>query len=201
MALLAPVLSTPVGLGQRIERGLRLLPLLLLLALAPGAAAQTTVAREYQVKAVFLYNFALFVDWPPAAFEGSQAPLVIGILGADPFGNYLDEAVQNERVNNRPMVVRRFRRVEDVTTCHILFISPSTPDQLEHILSVLKGQSILTVSDAEKFCQLGGMIRFIDDKNKIRLRINIEAAKAAGLRISSKLLRPAEVVLLRKARK
>jgi hypothetical protein len=119
-------------------------------------------------------------------------------LGADPFGHYLDEAVRNEKVNNRPMIVRRFRRVEDITTCHILFISPSTAGQLKRVLSALRGQSILTVSDADDFCKLGGMIRFIDERNKIRLRINLEAAKAAGLRISSKLLRPAEVVSIRR---
>jgi hypothetical protein len=192
-------MHTPTDLGQRIGRALRLLPFLLLLSLAPSAPAQTAEVREYQVKAVFLYNFALFVDWPPSAFEEPQSPLVIGILGTDPFGDYLDEAVRNERVNNRPMVIRRFRRVEDITICHILFISPSTSGQLEHVLASLKGRSILTVSDVDGFSQLGGMIRFVEEKNKIRLRINLEAAKAAGLRISSKLLRPAEVVSMRKA--
>lgn len=198
MEVLRTVVRTPATPGQKIGKGLRFLPVLLLLALTSVARAQTKEVGEYQVKAVFLYNFALFVDWPPSAFEEVQSPLVIGILGPDPFGRYLDEAVQNERVNNRPMVVRRFRRVEDITTCHILFISPSNSGQLEHVLNALKGQSILTVSDAADFCQMGGMIRFIDERNKIRLRINLEAAKAAGLRISSKLLRPAEVVLIRR---
>src|SRR2546421_10219007 len=89
------------------------------------ASAQTGPSREYQVKAVFLFNFAQFVEWPPAAFAGANSPLVIGILGQDPFGAYLDETVRNEKVNNRLLEIQRYHRVEDIKTCHILFISPS----------------------------------------------------------------------------
>ena len=156
--------------------------------------AQPTSAGEYQLKAVFLFNFAQFVEWPPQAFPDRQAPLVIGVLGEDPFGAYLDETVRDEKVNNRPLAVQRYRRVEEIKSCHVLFISRSETDRLEQILAGLKGRSILTVGDAEGFAQQGGMIRFVNEKNKIRLRINLDAAKAAKLTISSKLLRPAEIV-------
>jgi hypothetical protein len=159
-----------------------------------GLTAQTPAAPEYQIKAVFLFNFAQFIDWPPSAFSDAQSPLVIGVLGEDPFGNFLDELVRDEKVNNRPLEIQRYRRVEQIKTCHILFVSHSEGPNLDEIFSALKGRSILTVGDIEGFASHGGMIRFVNEKNKIRLRINLDASKAAALTISSKLLRPAEII-------
>jgi hypothetical protein len=156
--------------------------------------AQAAISAEYQVKAVFLFNFAQFVDWPSNAFAEAQAPLVIGILGEDPFGAYLDETVRGEKVNNRSVIVQRFRHVGEVKACHLLFISRSETERLEQILASLKGRSVLTVGDFDGFARRGGMIRFVTEKNKIRLRIGLETAKAANLIISSKLLRPAEII-------
>lgn len=156
--------------------------------------AQTAVSKEYQVKAVFLFNFSQFVEWPAEAFPEAQTPLVIGIIGEDPFGDYLDEIVRGEKVNNHPLVVQRYQRVEEIKTCHILFVSPSETKQLEQIFTSLKGRNILTVGDVGGFALRGGMIRFVTEKNKIRFRANVEAAKAANLTISSKLLRPAEII-------
>jgi hypothetical protein len=170
-----------------------LITLVLLISAGPEASAQTTVSREYQVKAVFLFNFAQFVDWPPEASASPQAPLIIGVLGDDPFDGFLDDTVRGEKLNHRPFVVQRYRRVEDVDGCQVLFISRTNPDQLGHIMAVLKGRSILTVGDTEGFYQGGGIIRFVTEKNRIRFRINVEAAEAAHLVISSKLLRLAEV--------
>jgi hypothetical protein len=158
------------------------------------AAAQARASREYQVKAVFLFNFAQFVEWPPAALAGANAPMVIGILGEDPFGAYLDETVRDEKVKNRPLEIQRYHRVDEIKTCHILFISPSETERYEEIFARLQGRSILTVGDTEGFARHGGVIRFLAEQNRIRLRVNIGAAKAAGLTISSQLLRAADVV-------
>ena len=168
--------------------------LVMLLAVMPGLTAQAAPSREYQIKAVFLFNFTQFVEWPEQAFSEAQAPLVIGVLGEDPFGEILDETVRGEKLNNRPLVVRRYRRVEEITGCHVLFISRSETDRLESIFAALKGRSMLTVGDVESFARRGGMIRFVMENNRTRLKINVEAAKAVGLTISSKLLRPAEIV-------
>ncbi|HTD69952.1 MAG TPA: YfiR family protein [Gemmatimonadales bacterium] len=166
----------------------------LLLVCAARLEAQAAKASEAQVKAVFLFNFAQFVDWPPEAVPDSQAPLVIGILGGDPFGDFLDATVRGERRGARPFVVQRYQRVEDITRCDILFINRSAGAQPEEILARLKNRPILTVSDADRFAERGGMIRFVTDRSRIRLQINPEAAEAAHLTISSKLLRVAEVI-------
>jgi hypothetical protein len=155
---------------------------------------QTAISKEYQVKAAFLYNFSQFVVWPTEAFPEAQTPMVIGVIGEDPFGAYLDEIVHGEQVNNRPLIVRRYHQVEEINICHILFVSQSETKRLEQIFARLKGRSILTVGDIEGFAKQGGMIRFVSENDKIRFRINVEAAKAAKLSISSKLLKPAEIV-------
>lgn len=156
--------------------------------------AQSVPVPEYQIKAVFLFNFTQFVEWPTNAFPEGQTPLVVGVLGQDPFGAYLEETVRGEKVHNRPVTVKRYRRVEEIQNCHVLFISRSEADRLGQILGSLKYRQILTVADVEGAARSGVMIRFVIERNKIRLRINLEAAKAANLTISSKLLRQAEIV-------
>jgi hypothetical protein len=167
---------------------------LLLLLGGFDASAQIAVSKEYQVKAVFLFNFAQFVEWPASAFADASSPIVIGVLGEDPFGAYLDETVRGEKVNNRPLEVQRYRRVDEIRACHILFISRSEAGQLEEILVSVKDRSLLVVGDGDDFARRGGMIRLATVQNKIRLIINVEAAKTASLTISSKLLRSAELV-------
>jgi hypothetical protein len=187
--------SRPVGPWAWAPRGI--VASLLLAALAwsaPSAVGGTPPNREYQVKAVFLFNFTQFVEWPAEAFADPTAPLVIGVLGEDPFGAFLDETVRGEKAKGRPLVVERYRRVQEIGNCQVLFISRSESDRLGEILASLAGKPILTVSDIEGFAPRGGVIRLVTVGGKIRLRINLDSAKAAKLSISSKLLRPAEIV-------
>jgi hypothetical protein len=168
--------------------------LLTVALLAAGSARAIAGPSEYQVKAVFLFNFTQFVDWPPQAFPGPDAPFVIGVLGEDPFGPQLDQVVRGEMVNDRPLVIERYRSVAEIRDCNILFIGNTENGHLDEILAALKGRSILTVGDADPRGQRGVMIRLVNENNRIRLRIDVAAAKAGNLTISSKLLRPAEIV-------
>jgi len=153
---------------------------------------QSPRASEYQVKAVFLYNFAQFVEWP--AIPDAQKPVIIGILGEDPLGAFLDETVRGEHLGLRPFEIVRYRQLAGIDTCNILFISRSENERVAQILATLGNRPILTVSDGDDFAKRGGMIQFVNDQNRIRLRINLEAAQAANVTISSKLLRVAEIV-------
>lgn len=153
----------------------------------PALAAPTA----QQVEAVFLFYFSQFVDWPPGAFADQSSPIVIGVLGNDPFDGTLDQAVSGERVNGRSIVVRRLTSVAEAAGCHILYISSSEAPNLPRILGALKGRNVLTVSDLGDFVQSGGMIRFVLIDQHVRLNINARAAQAAGLTLSSKLLRAA----------
>jgi len=158
------------------------------------ACAQGDVSTEYKFKAVFLFRFAQFVDWPTNIFTNAQAPLVIGILGDDPFDDYLDETVNGENVNGHPLAVKRYRSLDDVKDCQMLFISSSEESRLGRDLGALRGKTILTVSDIEDFPENGGIIGFVTVQNKIHFRINTDAARDANLAFSSKLLRLAEIV-------
>jgi hypothetical protein len=193
MAILNPTIRLDTNLRLRASPWIWLAGFALLVSTAQSLSAQSA-SKEYQVKAAFLYNFSQFTEWPANVFPESQSPLVIGVLGEDPFGGYLDELLRGQRVSNHPLVVRRFHQVEEIRTCHILFVSRSEANKLEQIFAYLKGRNILTVGDADKFAVRGGMIRFVTANNKIRFRINVAAAKAANLTISSKLLRAAEIV-------
>jgi hypothetical protein len=170
----------------------------LALVLASLAAATPLHAQgrfdEREIKATFLFNFTQFVEWPPASFADAQAPMVIGILGDDPFGRTLDDAVAGENTGNRPLAVARFRRIEDVTTCHILFISSSQAAQYGAVIAAVRGQAILTVGDEAGFTEAGGMIRFVTENNHVRLQVNAAAVRAAGMTVSSRLLRISQIV-------
>jgi YfiR/HmsC-like len=100
--------------------------------------AQKLPSREYQLKAVFLFNFTQFVDWPPTAFPNEQAPMVIGVIGDNPFGSYLQETVSGEKVNGHPVVVENYTNAGEIKSCHILFVNLNEPRKREEVVEILK---------------------------------------------------------------
>ena len=152
------------------------------------------VSREYDVKAVFLYNFASFVEWPETAFKEEGAPFVIGVLGGDPFGQALDEVIKGERAKGRALLIKRLASVDDVPGCQILFIGASEASRLAQILRQCRGKPVLTVADAPDFAEKGGMIGFRTEGGRLRLEINLPQLRESRLTVSSKLLRVARVI-------
>jgi hypothetical protein len=141
---------------------------------------------EYQVKAAFLYNFVKFVEWPVNSPQ--TGPLVICVLGKDPFDGELERATEGKTVNGRPLIVRRLNDPAAVRSCQVLFVSSSELGRMPEVMRKLAGLSVLTVSDIDGFSDLGGIITFLMDGQRVRFRINQGAAERASLRISSKLL-------------
>ena len=157
-------------------------------------ASPSQMGREYNLKAKYLYNFTQFVEWPPEAFTSPGAPFVIGILGEDPFQSTIDDVVAGEKAKGHPIVVQRYAAVNEVKNCNILFINLSDTTRVSEILSALPSKNILTVSDLPNFATMGGIIGFYKEKGKIKLEINLPAAKNADINISSKLLQVAKIV-------
>jgi hypothetical protein len=172
----------------------RLLRGLLLMLLTWSTLLSAGVVTDNQVEALFLFNFAHFVAWPAAAAGDSAGPFAIGVLGNEQIGSRLDETVRGESLDGRPLTVLHFHRIEDMANCQILFIDSSQAPQLHRIVATLNNRSTLTVSDIPASADQGVMIQFVEENNRIRLRVNVEAARAAGLTLSSKLLRAAELV-------
>lgn len=143
--------------------------------LAPGlqtAAAALPTAAEYEVKAAFLLHFSKFVEWPASAFVAPDAPLLICVVGEDPFGPVLEDIVRSEMADSHPIAVERYRLAGNVDRCHILFVSRSAKPLQRQILDQVRGKSVLTVSDEEEFTRRGGVIGFVTVNGKVKLQVN-----------------------------
>jgi hypothetical protein len=161
---------------------------LALMVFAPAALSDDL--PEYRLKTAFLYNFALFTEWP--ANVGSTLNLCV--YGRDPFGEEI-EALQGKPVGDRRMVVRRVASVEGLTVCQIVFIADASVDAISRVLSSLRGGTVLTVADVPGAARLGVALNMNVVKNKITFEANLAAARAANLKLSSKLLSLATEVL------
>jgi len=156
-------------------------------------SSDEVAVTEYDVKAAFLLNFIRFVNWSEQAGGGKGNELVLGIAGKDNFGNSLN-LIRGAQIKNRTLVVKNAVDHNSLTSCDILFISSSEKDRLPSLMAALKDLPILTVSEIEGFAARGGMINFIIVENKVRFEINPDAAKQAGINISSQLLQLARIV-------
>ncbi|TAJ07873.1 MAG: YfiR family protein [Nitrospirae bacterium] len=157
------------------------------------AQAEIGVLPEFAVKSAYLYQFTLFVEWPEESLGNPSDPIVVCVLGDDPFGPFLD-ALTRKTSQSHPLQVRRIRQVRNAGDCHVLFISASERERLVTILASLSHRRLLTVSDMEGFAGAGGIVEFVPVEKRVRFGINTEAARKAGLRISSKLLSLATIV-------
>jgi hypothetical protein len=185
------------NIGDVHTPAVTLLQKLLLLAaavLAPAAQAAAVTATDQQLKAVFVFQFSQFVDWPPAAFSNDTEPFVIGVLGSDTFAALLEEVVRGEHVNKHPIQVRKLSNADAAGPVHILFVDRSESVRLEQIVERVRNRNTLIVSDLDGATQRGAMIQFTNVGHRIGLRINVDSARAARLIVSSNLLRLAEVV-------
>src|SRR6201988_2183540 len=182
------------------RQGILIIALSIALSGAPEAFAQASDASdssEYLIKAGFIFNFAKFVEWPSAAFAQPDSPIVIGILGTDPFGTIIDKIVQDKKVGARGFVVKRLKwgaDLKELSTCKILFVGASERAHIDELVQIVKGLPILTVGETPGFAQHGGVIRFVLEDNRVRFEVNVEAAHQAALTISSRLLTLARII-------
>jgi hypothetical protein len=174
---------------------------------APQAYGDSASTREYQVKAAFLYNFIMFVDWPAGKMPAAGEPIIIGIIGKDPFENAF-EPVKDKQVNGRKVIVKRFKGLEEmkksgmdkefeeIKKCHLLFICSSEKAVAKEITDLVKNNNVLTVGDMPGFLESGGgIINFVLEEEKVRFEINVTTAEQSKLQIRSQLLRLAKKVI------
>jgi hypothetical protein len=156
--------------------------------------AQSGGVSEYEVKAAFLYDFARFVDWPPATVANDKSPFVLCVVGADPFGSSLDTSVKGQRIDQHEIAIRRMSRSDDLASCRIAFISRSESKYLPVILNGLKASSTLLIGDAQDFARRGGGIQLYLEDNAVHFSINVDSVQRAHLAISSNVLALATIV-------
>lgn len=161
-------------------------------SIIPGAPARSLEGTEYQIKAAMMVNFIQFIDWPDD-LDQSDDLMTIGIFGADNFGPTLD-AIEGRIVNGKQLKLRRFKSIQELNQCQILFVPESETSRMNEILSSLKGTPVLTIGEAERFTQMGGIIRFYIEENHVRFEINQTAAIQSKLKISAKLMEIAKII-------
>lgn len=147
---------------------------------------------EYKVKAAIVYKVAKFVNWPDAAFDSKQSPVLLCIAGKDPFGQYIDN-LDGQDIHGRPLLVRRVSGAEGALRhCHIVFVSAES-EQADS-LAGLGSSPVLTIGDSTDFAARGGIMGLGIMDNRVTFEINLEAARASKLDISASLLQLATIV-------
>lgn len=145
------------------------------------------IAKEHQLKAAFLYNFTKFVDWPPQRFEKPEAPIVIAVLGRNPFDDAVQELARDRKVNGRPVKFLRASVVGEAKSAHLVFIAEGEEPRFEREVAELNAAGVLTVGESARFAAAGGAITFVMENDRVRFVINLAAAQTAELRVSAQL--------------
>jgi len=172
-----------------------------LLAANPMAAASTTPseAPEYNIKAGYLRLFVRYVEWPPAVFAQATDPLVIGVVGTNPFGPVLQSTLQGLKKQNREIVVRPVQTVEEAVCCQVVFIARRQEHDEAIWLKALRGKPALTITESEQGLAWGAVLALVYEKTargpKVVFYASLPAARAAGLQLSSSMLVSAKKVL------
>lgn len=181
--------------GLAWQRKFQLLGLLIGFSCATQPAIpQPSAPSEIQVKAAFLVNFPKYVEWPADAFPDTNSPIILATLGETDLGDEIRKMVQGRTVNGRPLRFKVITESDPARDYHILFIPDSARRRLPVALEKLKVTIVLTVGESDDFLARGGVINLARREQKVRLEVNLTAAKQAGLKISSKLLSVADVV-------
>ena len=184
----------PLGRAAPFVQPVVVLLLVSLAGMARFAKAQSD-ADEYHVKAAFLFHFAQLVDWPADSLSDADNSLFLCTLGADSFQGALESTVEGKAVGTRIIRVRHLKQPEEAQGCHILFLGKAQSVRIPTLLAESAGAPVLTVGETAGFWGAGGMIYFRVDGNKVRFDINLDAAESARLKIGSRLLFLAQVVV------
>jgi hypothetical protein len=170
------------------------LALALFVAAGPMAPARGQIrAAEYEIKAAAVFQLARFTEWPTSSLGPADTPIVLGVLGDDPFGPLLEQLVLGRKVGGRPVVIRRLQRPAESAGCHLLFVAASEKPHMSRILEAVSGTGVLTIGETDQFAEHGGVIGLVMGKS-INLVVNTDAASRAHLKISSRVLTMARLV-------
>jgi hypothetical protein len=167
---------------------------------AHTATADSETYPEHEVKAAFMYNFLKFTDWPEEKVPDENEAVNIFVIGDYPECKTFKD-IQEKSQESDPVRVRIFKSYEQISDpnvlkeCHLLYVCKSEKKHVAEILKIVKDSNVLTVSEYEGFLEAGGMINFVEYREKLRFEVNIPAATEADLKLRSKLLKLAKRVI------
>jgi hypothetical protein len=166
------------------------------LLVAAVCSAQTRDAAPVtasSVKAAFLYKFAGYVEWPASA-TATDAPITIGVAGADPLAAELAEITRGRTVAGRPINVRRVAASDSFEGLQILFIGNEARGGERGLLEGARSRPILTVTESVGAIADGSIINFTQADDRVRFEISLYAAEQSMLKLNSRLLAVADSV-------
>jgi hypothetical protein len=184
----------PGGSGLFWFSSVMVCPAALLCLSAGGARADQESASAYEIKAAFLYNFALHVEWPASAFDTPNSEILIAVLGEDPFKGFLDNAVKDKTAQGRSLKVLHPAKPGELAKCHILFVPDGEKEHMTKVREFVKDGPILVVGESEKLLEQGVVMNFFIEEKRVRFALSLKAAKKQNLKIGSKLQKIARVV-------
>jgi len=164
------------------------------LVASPAIAADDAAALERTVKAAFVYKFLSYVEWPAGAFARPDAPIVIGVYGADDIGSELSQVVPGRTIADRPLEVRRVKEADPLTGLHVLFIGRAESNRIRELAQVARQNSILVISESDNALDSGSIINLVLADGRVRFEVALDAAEKSGLKLSSRMLALARVV-------
>ncbi len=162
------------------------------LAVVAAAGPRAQSAPEYDEKAALLVNFARFIEWPENAFSDRSAPIHICVLAENPFGDALQQALQGETINERPLAARVVKGRSDSGGCHLLFVPAGTESQARGLLRQ-PGHAV-TVGESNRFEEIGGAVNLVIDGGRLGFTVNLGPVEDRGIRISARMLQMARRV-------
>lgn len=162
--------------------------LLILAALLFGVRAEAqSPMNESQVKAMFVYNFLKFVEWPAVSHQTGD-PFVVLIIGDGPTADATEQFLESKTIGDQKVSVRRTRWDQPVDGARAAFVLESDGKKLRRILDAAASAGVLTIGEGESFTERGGVIALLVEDRKVRFDVDTTAAQVARLRVSSKLL-------------
>ncbi len=150
--------------------------------------AQNLTTLEYRTKANYLANFPSFVEWPPDSMPPAEAPFLVCVFGEFSFGTSLAEIARGTTVQKRHLEIRWVRKLEELSSCQVLFVSRSEQKRYNLSLDAVRGRTVFTVGETPEFLGAGGILCFSSQQGTLQFDVNLEAANKAHLKISSRLL-------------
>lgn len=159
--------------------------MLIFLVLAFFVKINTTNAQNEKFKALFLYNFTKYIDWPASYKNGD---FVIAVIGNSSIVNELNVIASKKKVGTQHIIVKKLSNPSQISKCHIVYIPPYKSSSLRSTLAVLKGKSTLVVTDGSNLVQQGAGINFIDAGGKQAFEIKKKNIESKGLKVSGSLL-------------
>lgn len=187
-----------IGGFPKAARPFLMVGLLVLIAHSPRAAFSADVAAggvsALQVKAAYIYNFSLFVEWPEKSFSTQNSPYTVCVLGDDRFSEALVHTLKGRGSKGRLFEVKASKWPQDLAGCHIAYVGPASSKEPGESIKYFSGQRALVVGDFAGAGDMGAIINFFTEGDRVRFEVNLAAARKAGYSISSRMLQLARII-------